>query len=247
MFDKQIERCLDQQLFSFEVAAFPESEHTSKCSVRPDTLTQCETVCQYFFMTADGTSALFDEIVPSAPYRELHQRVVAAPIEDVWPHCLDVSAQEIRTFGPLIALRRLPATIMGKRGEWESGPRTLLDMFTDEGFVFLRRDLEPCDGRASIVFGGAGRFWSARNNAPIVFGDPEEFVNFAEPGNAKLVARLDAIDLGNGTTRIETETLAAGTDQLSNRKFGRYWALIRLPSGLIRRSWLSAIDRRACR
>jgi hypothetical protein len=62
-----------------------------------------------------------------------------------------------------------------------------------------------------------------------------------------MVARLDAIDLGNGTTRIETETLVAGTDELSTRRFRPYWALIRLPSGLIRRSWLAAIERRACR
>jgi len=55
------------------------------------------------------------------------------------------------------------------------------------------------------------------------------------------------IDLGDGTTRIETETLVAGTDQASTRRFRPYWALIRLPSGLIRRSWLAAIDRRACR
>ena len=67
-----------------------------------------------------------------------------------------------------------------------------------------------------------------------------------EPGHAKVIARLDAIDLGDGTTRIETETLVAGTDPASTRRFRPYWALIRLPSGLIRRSWLAAIDRRAC-
>jgi len=189
----------------------------------------------------------FDEILPAAPYRELHQRVVAAPIEEVWPHCLAVSAREIRTLGPLMALRSLPARIMGNGVESASAPRPLLEVFTDEGFVLLRRDCEPRDGRASVVFGGAGRFWSVRNNASITFAGSDAFLDFDEPGNAKTVARLDAVDLGDGTTRIETETLVAGTDPASTRKFRPYWALIRLPSGLIRRSWLAAIDRRACR
>ena len=189
----------------------------------------------------------FEEILPAAPYRELHQRLVAAPIEDVWPHCLDVSAREIRTLGPLMALRSLPTRIMGKGAESASTPRALLDVFTDEGFVLLRRDSEPRNGRASVVFGGAGRFWSVRNDAPIAFPDGDAFVDFDEPGHAKTIARLDAIDLGDGTTRLETETLVAGTDPASTRRFRPYWALIRLPSGLIRRSWLAAIDRRACR
>ncbi len=84
-----------------------------------------------------------------------------------------------------------------------------------------------------------------RNNAPIAFPDADAFIDFDEPGHAKVVARLDAIDLGDGTTRLETETLVAGTDPASTRRFRPYWALIRLPSGLIRRSWLAAIDRRA--
>ena len=95
--------------------------------------------------------------------------------------------------------------------------------------------------------GGAGRFWSVRNDSSITFPDGDAFVEFDEPGYAKTVARLDAVDLGDGTTRIETETLVAGTDLASTRRFRPYWALIRLPSGLIRRSWLAAIERRACR
>ncbi len=197
-------------------------------------------------MTTPTRLPPFEEILPAAPYRELHQRLVEAPIEDVWPHCLDISAREIRTLGPLMALRRLPARIMGKGAESASAPRALLEVFTDEGFVLLRRDSEPRNGRASIVFGGVGRFWSVRNDAPIAFVDGDAFLDFDEPGHAKTVARLDAIDRGDGTTRLETETLVAGTDPASTRRFRAYWALIRLPSGLIRRSWLAAIDRRAC-
>lgn len=189
----------------------------------------------------------YDDIMSDAPFRERHRRVVAGPIEKVWPQCLDVTAREVRTLGPLLALRGLPASIVRRRAPSATARRPLLDVFADEGFVALHRDDEPRDGRASVVFGAAGRFWSPSANAPIPFDDAEQFVSFDKPGFARTVAHLDAIDLGDGTTRVETETRVAGTDSASTRKFAPYWALIRLPSGLIRRSWLAAIDRRTQR
>lgn len=188
-----------------------------------------------------------DEVMASAPFHERHTRVVAAPIEDVWPHCLGVTAREIRTLGPLMTLRNLPALLRGRRGPSATAPQPLLDLFAADGFVILRRDAEPKDGRAVVLFGAAGRFWSLTSSAPVPFdgpGGPADFVAFDRPGVAKTVARLEAVDRGDGTTRIETETRVVGTDGPSTRRFGPYWAVIRLPSGLIRRSWLAAIARR---
>lgn len=187
----------------------------------------------------------FDEAIdPQSPFAELHTRVIDAPIDKVWPHCLDVPANEIRTLGPLFALRGLPNTIRGKRAPQASAPKPLLEVFADEGFVLLRRDEEPVDGRASVLFGAVGKFWSIAHNAPLALHGPQAFLDFNEAGHAKTAARLEAIDLGDGTTRIETETLIIGTDAASTKKFAPYWVMIRLPSGLIRRSWLAAIERR---
>lgn len=209
-------------------------------------LIQPDTLCQIGAMERQPVPT-FDEILPAAPYRELHHRIVSAPIADVWPHCLDVTAAEIRTLGPLMALRGLPARLTGKHPPQASAPQPLLEVFASEGFVVLRRDPAPVDGHASIIFGAAGRFWSLRDNRPVRFDGPAAFLDFDEPGFAKTVARLDATDNGDGTTRIDTETFVTGTDAPSTKKFGPYWALIRLPSGAIRRSWLAAIDRRVSR
>lgn len=191
------------------------------------------------------TTAASLEALSDAPFSEYHSRTLRAPIDAVWPHCLAVTAREIRTFGPLIALRTLPARMLRREPvEPDDTDRPLLDIFVEEGFVLLRRDESPRDGRATAQVGAAGRFWSPSANAPIRFDDPQAFLDFDTPGYAKTVARIDAIDLGDGTTRVETETIVAGTDRASTRKFAPYWALIRLPSGLIRRSWLAAIDRR---
>ena len=195
-------------------------------------------------MTIDSELPPFDELLPTNTFTELHARVVDAPIDTVWPQCLAVTDADVRLLGPLMALRGLPSKLTRRRRPSTSPPRPLIDGFVSAGFVVLGRDPFPADGHASIVFGAAGRFWSAAGNAPIAFDDADQFLAFDRPGYAKTVARLDAIDLGNGATRIETETIVTGTDPASTRRFGWYWRLIRLPSGAIRRSWLAAIERR---
>ena len=184
--------------------------------------------------------------LPTAPFAELHHRTVAAPIETVWPACLNVTVREVRTMAPLMALRALPSALARRSTDGDMAADTpLLEAFAAAGFVVLRRDEAPAAGRASVLFGAVGRFWSIAENQPVPFDSPAELLAFDEPGYAKTVARLDAVDLGDGRTRIETETRVVGTDAASTRKFAPYWAVIRLPSGLIRRSWLAGIDRRA--
>ena len=196
--------------------------------------------------TSDGVER-FDQLLTHNTFEERHTRVIKAPISTVWPQCLQVTAADIRLLGPLLALRGLPARLTGRPAPAASIPKPLLDVFAAEGFVVLRRDTAPSNGHASLVFGAVGRFWSVTGNSPIRFDSSTEFLAFADPGWAKFVTRLDAWDLGNGTTRIETETLVTGTDPISIKRFGRYWRFIRLPSGAIRHSWLAAIKRRVKR
>jgi hypothetical protein len=187
-----------------------------------------------------------DTAMPDAPFAELHRRTVDRPIDVVWPECLGVTAGEVRTLAPLLALRGLPRLLARQSGAGGLRADTpLLDSFVGSGFVILRRDDAPSAGHASVMFGAVGRFWSLTENMPVAFESPAELLAFDEPGYAVTVARLDAVDLGDGRTRIETETRVVGTDAASTRRFAPYWAVIRLPSGLIRRSWLAGIDRRA--
>lgn len=195
----------------------------------------------------DLPSALdIDTAMPHAPFAELHRRTVDRPIDVVWPACLDVTVGEVRALSPLLALRGLPRRLTRTSGEGAMRAETpLLDSFVGAGFVVLRRDDGPSAGRASVIFGAAGRFWSITENMPVAFESPSELLAFDEPGYAVTVAQLTAVDIGDGRTLIETETRVVGTDAASTRRFAPYWAIIRLPSGLIRRSWLAGIDRRA--
>ncbi|MEO0494867.1 MAG: hypothetical protein AAF081_15770 [Actinomycetota bacterium] len=198
--------------------------------------------------TPTSPSALLDD----APFSERHTRTVDAPVDVVWRACTHVTAAEIRLLGPLMNLRALPSRLRRRSTTSianDARRRAFLETFSAEGFVILHCDEAPVDGRASLDFGGAGRFWSASANEPMRFNDPDEFIEFARrrdrPDLAVTVADLCAIDNGDGTTTVTTETRVIGTDAASTRRFGRYWALIRLGSGAIRRSWLAAIDRRA--
>lgn len=182
-----------------------------------------------------------------APFRELHTRTIDRPIDEVWPACLSVTARQVRALGPLMTVRSLPSRLGQRKHVNVASPLPLLDVFIDEGFTLLRRDEVSSGGRAVVLFGAIGKFWSPTGNGPVPVAGPQDLIDFDEPGYAKTTARLEAIDLGNGSTRVETETWVTGTDAASTKKFAPYWALIRLPSGLIRRSWLAAIERRVTR
>lgn len=190
------------------------------------------------------TELELDDALPDAPFSEHHTRVIDRPIDEVWPECLAVTAQQIKTLGPLMALRSLPSRFGSSRTVTASAPAPLLDVFVDQGFVLLRKDEAPTDGRAVVLFGAVSRFWSVAHNAPLPFESPEALLSFDQPNYGKTVCQMQAVDLGDGTTRIETTTLVTGTDEASIKKFRPYWMIIRGPSGLIRRSWLAAIERR---
>jgi len=220
--------------------------------VPEDTLTQVETLCQNFDMSQTSSTppdALiadleFGTLMPAARFTERHSVVIDRPIDEVWPVATSVTGDEIKLLQPLFWLRGLPARLRGQRPPTPVGDRPVLDLFAEEGFVMLRRDELPTGGHAVLIFGAAGVFWSPAHNAPVEFESPRAFIDFDEPGFAKTVARFEAWE-ENGRTRLETETLVVGTDASSTSKFGRYWMVIRGPSGLLRRSWLSAIERRA--
>lgn len=185
-----------------------------------------------------------EDTLASHPFTERHHRIIDQPIDAVWRACRTVTTREVRLLAPLMALRSLPRVLRRDAAITMQPELAMLDAFAAEGFVVLRHDHQPTGGHALILFGAAGKFWSPSHNAPRQFDSTDEFLGFDEPGFAKTVARLEAIALGPDRTLIETETWVTGTDPASTRRFAPYWAIIRGPSGLIRRSWLRAIHRR---
>jgi hypothetical protein len=78
---------------------------------------------------------------------------------------------------------------------------------------------------------------------PVALSGPDDFRAFDAPGYAKAATNFELSPAGAGT-RVRTETRVVGTDAASSRRFRAYWLLIRPGSGIIRHSWLAAIERR---
>jgi hypothetical protein len=176
---------------------------------------------------------LIEEVLPEYDVHEVHSLWVAAPPGAVYEAVKAVSAVDVRLFGPLMRLR----TFGRSRRVLDPRP-PLLDELLKVGFMPLGE--RPGE---EIVVGAIGRFWSPTRNLPRVV---EDFSAFAEPGYAKAAMNFTVRPEGGGT-RLATETRIVGTDVAATRKFRRYWLLIRLGSGAIRRSWLKAIRRRSAR
>jgi hypothetical protein len=180
-----------------------------------------------------------DEVMPHFEANEVHSVWVLAPPPVVYAAIKAVTPREIRLFAPLMAIRGLPSSVRGRRTPLDPSA-ALLDQFVGHGFLVL--DDRPA---SELVLGAIGRFWRLVGNGELRrVGTREEFVAFAEPGYAKAAVNFAVSTAGAGS-RLVTETRVLCTDAVAARRFRRYWLVIRLGSGGIRRSWLAAIRRRA--
>jgi hypothetical protein len=213
-------------------------------------------------LTVDPPSVL----LPRATFYSSHHRWVDAPPEVVRRAAEDLTVDELRLARGLMSLRRLPAGVAAlarppatsARPAEPGGqaPTRFLDSFTSLGFVRLDdpghdhdhggngNGGQRSDGNLSA--GAVARFWQLRPSRAAGVVDAASFAAFDEPGWAKAATTLAVTAAPDGRGSIvATTTAVEPTDEAARRAFARYWRLISLPSGLIRRDWLAAIARRA--
>ena len=185
--------------------------------------------------------SLLDEVLSRFDANEVHEVWVPARPEVVFAAVKEVTVREVRLLVPLMALRGLPRLFARRPGFWPARSAPVLEEFLKVGFVLLgeRPGVE-------LAAGAVGRFWRPAGNEPVGVRTREEFVSFAAPGYAKAALAFLVVP-ERGGSRVVTETRIVGTSPEAARAFLRYWRVIRLGSGAIRRSWLAAIRRRAVR
>jgi hypothetical protein len=170
---------------------------------------------------------LLDQAMPNYDRREVHRRRIHAPADAIWEAAKELRGDEMAVMRLLMGIRTLG------RGSG-NGQRTVLSSFRGMGFRLIAED--PGE---EMVVAGIGRFWQPSGGLRKV-ESAEQFAAFAEPGYAKV-----AFNFRLEGEVLSTETRIAGTDAHARRRFGAYWLLVRPGSGLIRREWLRAIDKRA--
>lgn len=170
-----------------------------------------------------------DELLPRWHFGEHHALAAAGP-GDVVAAVERVTWREVPLFRALLFAASL--------GRLRVPPdRPFLAHLTQGGFTVLAR--RP----GELVIGAVVRTTAPAGAVPLG-DDPETAAALfrAEdgPGHYKVAFDFRLVD---GVVRTETRVLA--TDERTRRRFRRYWALIRLPSGLIRTEWLRATRKRA--
>jgi hypothetical protein len=191
--------------------------------------------------TADVTGRLLDRFLPDYDFNEVHVIAVRASPERVYRAIKEVRPREIPLLLPFFALRGLPRLLMRQGQLLSAGDRTFLDQVLDNGgFILLAEEADR-----QLVVGAVGRFWQASSGLAAL-GDAQEFLAFDRPDWAKAAMDFVVRDAPErGGVVLRTETRIRVTGKAERRKFAVYWLFIRWPSGLLRRTILGAIKRRA--
>ena len=179
--------------------------------------------------------ALSESLLPEHQFAERHEVRVAAGPERVLATVATMSLLRDDPVGDaLLQLREAPLRAVRRLG-LGAGRR---DDFSLRDFA----PLGEVPGR-EVAWGLVGRFWQMDGGHERV-RDAGAFRAYDRPGRAKLVWSFEATPVLGGTELV-TRTRAFCPDRATWRRFAAYRALIRLPSGLMRRRLLAAIKARA--
>jgi len=176
-----------------------------------------------------------DAFMPEYNFHERHEIAIQAPPDRVRAALDHVSWADI---GVMETLGRIRSIAMGGSAARGGLPPTpIVDSVRDPRSGFFLLD----DTSHEFVFGLAGQPW---NNAAIRL-TAAEFRTWAKPGNIKVAANFLIQAAGDNRSLVATETRIAGCDAASRKKMAQYWALVYPGSGMVRRSLLEAVRRRA--
>ena len=191
---------------------------------------------------------LLDELMPRFDFVERHRiRVRAGPTE-IFAALRESDLSGGALTRSLLALRAVPAALLAFARSPKAAVAELrarrarrggrLADFERAGFhVVAERPPEE------LVIGLVGRFWTPRGDLGRRV-TAESFRAGPPPGQALAAWNFTVEARGDGRSELRTETRVwCAPDSLL--KFRLYWLLVRPGSGLIRRSMLRAIRRRA--
>lgn len=191
-----------------------------------------------------GAPTLIERHLPTYRQGNRTRLGIDAPVDATWAALHRLRARDLRATGVLMAVRSFPATVV-RRGALDratsAGERdaTLLDSFEDGRFCVL----DEAHGE-EIVFGVIGQFWRIDGGRDARIDDAEAFRRFDRPGYVKAAINF-RVDATSGGCVASTETRCLATDPATDRRFGRYWAVIGGGSKLIRWEVLHATRRLA--
>ena len=181
---------------------------------------------------------LLDDWMPVSDVSARHAIHVAADAERTYR-----IAREERLGGPLIwllmGLRGIPVLVARILAGARQPAVSRAGLTVRAGIPFTVLAEEP---GTEILFGLRGRFWTPTGG--LVAADAATFRATPSAGLAHALWNFRIEPHTNGC-RVTTETRVLCADAATRGSFLRYWRVVRFGSGLIRRSMLREIRRRA--
>lgn len=185
---------------------------------------------------------LVDHFMPVYDFHEVHSIVVEATPDRIFRAIKEVTAAEIPVFRALVALRALPARLVGRGGTWFGATQPLLQEAVSSGSVVLLAEIP----HRELVLGTIGQFWKAFGSSCVPLASMQGFLTFDQPEYAKVTINFSVDGQQSERGRhVTTETRIHPLDAVARKRFAMYWRLISPGSALTRRTWLKAIKRRA--
>jgi hypothetical protein len=189
--------------------------------------------------TARTGRMLIESVMPTFDTAITEHIVVAADPGATFEAARTLDLLTVRT--PLVSasmwIRSLPVRLFGR----DTPP--LLRLVIGEGLGLPGWLLLGEQTGREIVFGAVGRFWRPIiewRDVPLA-----EFAEFTEPGWGKIAANFSVLPYGERSALLSYECRTMTTDPDSQRRFLRYWWLIRPFVGHIMRATLKKVKANA--
>lgn len=186
---------------------------------------------------------LIDKFMPSYQFNEVQSIIFKNNSgKNILNAVRDITPKEIPFLFELFWLRGLPSSIiLGRRYKFSiNRDRPLFEQFLASGFIMLAEE----ESR-ELVVGGIGQFWKFWGGSFPIIASTQEFLSFNSPNYLKAAINFYLHqNHGDDFVKVSTETRFYVPDQITLKKFARYWFLIHKFSSFSRRMWLRAIKHR---
>jgi len=186
-------------------------------------------------LEAHPVASVLDRFIPDPDLQIRHKITVRAPAAFVLETAQTFDLRAARLVRAIFWLR---GAILGAKApapDWSSG---FVPVMLRMGWGVLTHEADRW-----FVAGTVCQPWLADVVMKPI--SPEQFAEYSEPNQVKIIWTLEADPLGEARCRFATETRALATDAEGQAKFRRYWRRFGLGMAMVRWLLLPAIRREA--
>jgi hypothetical protein len=184
-------------------------------------------------------SPAFDATARDVAFRDRIAVVVKAPPEAIFRALNEVTLRDMKFAWLLGELRYLPSRLTGHMPAADSS-RPFMNTLIEGGTLILRDDMPR-----EVITGSAAQLHRV-HQAPQRFANREAFEAFDDPDHEKLFMSVRVAPTGRpGEHWLVLEHATRALSPLAERKFARYWRVIKPMGAFVTWQLLRAVRRRA--